>query len=100
MTRDELLALPPTLDVPTAAEVLDIGRTLAYDLVRTNRWPTPVLRVGKLIKIPTAPLLALLSDPGKSASITPTNDGASTRSVSTVDAEARVAFDSRMGGRR
>jgi predicted DNA-binding transcriptional regulator AlpA len=61
MTRDELAALPPVLDVPTAAKVLGIGRSLAYDLVRRGDWPTPVLHVGKLIKIPSAPLLALLS---------------------------------------
>jgi hypothetical protein len=62
MTQDELAALPPILDVPTAARVLDIGRSLAYDLVRHDQWPTPVIRVGKLIKIPTAPLLDLLSN--------------------------------------
>ena len=62
MTRDELDALPPVLDVPTAAKVLGIGRSLAYDLVRRGDWPTPVLHVGKLIKIPSAPLLALLSE--------------------------------------
>ncbi|MEI8056595.1 MAG: helix-turn-helix domain-containing protein [Actinomycetes bacterium] len=62
MTRDELDALPPVLDVPTAAKVLGIGRSLAYDLVRRGDWPPPVLHVGKLIKIPSAPLLALLSE--------------------------------------
>ena len=62
MTRDELDALPTVLDVPTAAKVLGIGRSLAYDLVRRGDWPTPVLHVGKLIKIPSAPLLALLSE--------------------------------------
>ena len=62
MTRDELDALPPVLDVPTAAKDLGIGRSLAYDLVRRGDWPTPVLHVGKLIKIPSAPLLALLSE--------------------------------------
>ena len=68
MTRDELGELPPILDVPTAAHVLGIGRSLAYQLVRTGDWPTPVLRVGKLIKIPTAPLVRLLGDqlPGQS----------------------------------
>ena len=60
MTHEELLALPPVLDVPTAGRVLGIGRSLAYELVRTGAWPTSVLRVGKLIKIPTAPLLRLL----------------------------------------
>ena len=48
------------------AAVLGIGRTLAYDLVRTDRWPTPVLRVGKLIRIPTAALRRLL-DPDTAA---------------------------------
>ncbi len=64
MTRDELDALPPVLDVPTAAKVLGIGRSLAYDLVRRGDWPTPVLRVGKLIKIPREPLIRLIEDPG------------------------------------
>ena len=62
MTRDELAALPPVLDVPTAAKVLGIGRSLAYDLVRRGDWPTPVLHVGKLMKIPRAPLVALLTE--------------------------------------
>ena len=64
MNRDELDELPPVLDVPTAAKVLGIGRSLAYDLVRRGDWPTPVLHVGKLIKIPTEPLVRLLEDPG------------------------------------
>lgn len=64
MTRDELAALPPVLDVPTAAHILGIGRSLAYDLVRHGTWPTPVVRVGKLIKIPTQPLVKLLEDGG------------------------------------
>lgn len=60
MDRTELDQLPALLDVPTAAAVLGIGRSLAYELVRTHQWPTPVLRIGKLIKIPTAPLLHLM----------------------------------------
>ena len=60
MTREELLSLPAVIDVPTAAQVLGIGRAAAYELVRTGRWPTPVLRLGRLIKIPTAPLLQIV----------------------------------------
>ena len=60
LTEDEILALPTVVDVPTAAAVLGIGRTAAYELIRTNRWPTRVLRMGKLIRIPTAPLRALV----------------------------------------
>jgi hypothetical protein len=53
-------ALPAVLDVPQAARLLGIGRTLAYELVRTDQWPTPVIRVGRLIKIPSAPLIELM----------------------------------------
>lgn len=62
MNRDELQNLPTILDVPTAARVLDIGRSLAYELIRRGEWPTKPLRVGRLIKIPTAPLLTYLGE--------------------------------------
>jgi predicted DNA-binding transcriptional regulator AlpA len=54
-------ALPTVLDVPQAARLLGIGRTLAYELVRTDQWPTPVIRVGRLIRIPSGPLIELMS---------------------------------------
>ena len=60
MTATEVRSLPAIVDVVTAAEVLGIGRTVAYELVRTDRFPTPVIRVGHQIKIPTAYLLDLL----------------------------------------
>ncbi|HEY6794236.1 MAG TPA: hypothetical protein VI248_06100 [Kineosporiaceae bacterium] len=60
MDRRELLALPAVIDVPTAAKALGLSRTAAYDLIRDDAWPTPVFRLGRLIRIPTAPILALL----------------------------------------
>ena len=60
MNRDELTALPAVVDVSTAAEALGLSRTSAYELIRTGAWPTPVFRLGRLIRIPTAPLLTLL----------------------------------------
>jgi predicted DNA-binding transcriptional regulator AlpA len=63
--RAESPASPPPaltmLTVPEAARILGIGRTLAYELVRTDSWPTPVIRAGRLIRIPSGPLLALLA---------------------------------------
>jgi hypothetical protein len=59
-TPNPLAALPPALDLPEAAHLLGISRTSAYELVRTGEWPSPVLRLGHRIKIPTQPLLALL----------------------------------------
>lgn len=60
MTADEVRALPAVVDLPTAARVLGLGRSAAYELVRTGAWPTPVLRLGKLIKVPSAPLAELV----------------------------------------
>jgi len=60
MDRRELLALPAVVDVPTAAKALGLSRTAAYELIRDGEWPTPVFRLGRLIRVPTAPLLALL----------------------------------------
>jgi excisionase family DNA binding protein len=59
--EDRLRQLPVVVDLVTAASVLGIGRTTAYELVRTGRWPTPVLRLGNRIRVPTAALRELLS---------------------------------------
>lgn len=60
MTADEIRSLPAVVDLPTAARVLGLGRSAAYELVRTGEWPTPVIRLGRLIKVPSAPLAALV----------------------------------------
>lgn len=60
MTVERAAGVPPVVDVPTAAAMLGIGRTSAYELIRLGQWPTPVLRLGKLIRIPSAPLLDLI----------------------------------------
>lgn len=60
MNRAQLDGLPPALDVPTTAALFGMSRTAVYELVRTGQWPTPVFRLGKLIRIPTAPVLELL----------------------------------------
>ena len=55
------MPLPAVLDLVQAAALLGVGRTTAYKLVHDGQWPTPVLRLGRLIKIPTQPLLELLA---------------------------------------
>ena len=68
LTEAQITALPAVLDVPTAARVLGLSRTAAYELIRTGDWPTPVFRLGRLIRIPTAPMLDLLGiDPATRA---------------------------------
>ena len=56
----DLGKLPPTVEIVTAARILGVGRTVADELVREGNWPTPVIHVGRKIRVPTAPLIALL----------------------------------------
>src|SRR4051812_44883036 len=51
MNRDELLALPATTDVPTAARALSCGRTLAYQLIKAGRFPARVVRLGSRYRV-------------------------------------------------
>lgn len=60
MNRDELLALPASVDLATAARALGIGRTTAYQLARTGELGVPVLRLGVRYRVPTAALLQVL----------------------------------------
>jgi hypothetical protein len=60
MTVADVLALPPAVDVVTAGRALGIGRTTAYALARTGRFPCRVLTVGSSYRVPTADLLTLL----------------------------------------
>lgn len=60
MTPAEVLDLPAVVDVPTAAKALSIGTSLAYELAKTDSFPCPVLRLGRLYRVPRAGLLEAL----------------------------------------
>jgi hypothetical protein len=51
---------PPSVDLMTAAAVLRIGRTKAYDLAKRGEFPVAVIRIGDSYRVPTAALLTLL----------------------------------------
>jgi len=51
------------VDLAEAADMIGIGRSLAYRLVRDGRWPTPIIRVGRLIKVPVGPLQDYVRNP-------------------------------------
>jgi hypothetical protein len=60
---DDMRRRGRTTDVPTAARLLGIGRTLGMRLARERGELTPgvpVLRVGRLLKVPVMPLLVVL----------------------------------------
>lgn len=49
-----------TYTVPEAAALLGLSPWMAYQHIANDRWPTPVLRVGRRILIPRSPLHRLL----------------------------------------
>jgi hypothetical protein len=55
--------VPAMIDAVTAAAPLGIGRTAASELIRTGAWLTLVERLGKLLRVPTSPLLDLIQLP-------------------------------------
>jgi len=55
--------LPASLSLIEAAALLGIGRTHAYNLETAGEFPVPVLHLGRVIRVPTAPLLELLGLP-------------------------------------
>lgn len=62
-SEDQVRALGVATDLVTAAAVLGIGRTTAHALARADRFPVPVIRVGRRYRVPVAPLLRLLALP-------------------------------------
>jgi hypothetical protein len=65
ITVAELRNLPATVDLMTAARVLGLGRTKAYELAKRDQFPCRVIRIGDTYRIPTAGLLDLLGIDGQ-----------------------------------
>jgi hypothetical protein len=60
MSVAELLALPVSMDLVTAARAFGIGRTKAHQLARDGAFPCPVLRVGHSYRVTRTALLRAL----------------------------------------
>jgi excisionase family DNA binding protein len=60
LTLDQVRELPPAIDLMTAARVLGIGRTKAYELARAGEFPVHVVRIGDLYRVSTADLLRFI----------------------------------------
>lgn len=49
-----------TTSLETAAEVIGIGRTLAYELIKKQTFPVRLLRLGRRVVVPVTDLLRYL----------------------------------------
>lgn len=56
MTRDELLALPATVDLTTGNRAFAIGRNTGYTLAKQGEYPCKLIRVGSTYRVITADL--------------------------------------------
>ena len=56
----DLDALPLALSVKTTAQLTDMSVDAIYEAIAEDRCPWPVLRVGRVIRIPRAAVLASL----------------------------------------
>src|SRR5690242_12775126 len=56
----EILAWPVTVDIPTAGRAWGMGRDQAYQLAREGRFPVPVLRIGRSLRVSRAAVLHAL----------------------------------------
>ena len=62
-TADTIRALGTVTNVATAAAIFGLNRSVAYDLVKDDRFPVPVLRFGNRYRVPVAAILAALHLP-------------------------------------
>ncbi|GGT18726.1 hypothetical protein GCM10010271_22340 [Streptomyces kurssanovii] len=67
MGLEELLALPATVNVVTAARALGIGPSKAYALIRSGEFPVKTLALGNTVRVPTAALWRALGVEGLTA---------------------------------
>jgi len=60
MSWDEVLALPPTVDLNVANRALGLGRSLGYELALRGEYPCPTWRANSQHRVSTADLWRLL----------------------------------------
>lgn len=56
-TVEEIRALGVTCDLRTAAHVLGIGRSTAFELLRAKKFPVRTLKLGRVRRVPVSELL-------------------------------------------
>ena len=61
------------LSIPEACTRLGIGKTLGYELARTNRFPAPVIRLGRRLVVSRIALDRVLA--GAQAPTPPRHEG-------------------------
>jgi hypothetical protein len=69
-TSEQIHNLGMTTDLETAADIIGIGRTLAYELIKNDEFPVRLLRLGRRVLVPVPELLQLLGPTSASSGTT------------------------------
>ncbi len=77
-TPHRVRQLGMTTDIETAAAIIGIGRTHAFELIKSDQFPTPVLRLGRRTLIPVGALLQFLGGTCTCPSCEPTQNDRAT----------------------
>jgi hypothetical protein len=65
-TGERVAALGLVTDLPTAAAILRLTRSTAYELAKTGRFPVPLIRAGSRYRVPVTALIDVLKlDPAR-----------------------------------
>ncbi len=62
LTPEQIRALPAALDIPTAGRCLGLGRSKAYELARSGKFPVAVLPIGGSFRVTRASILSYLDE--------------------------------------
>jgi hypothetical protein len=67
LTLAQVRKLPATVDVPTAAKALGVGRASLYEAIRTGASPVKTVTVLSRVRVLTADLIRVLEGGGDAA---------------------------------
>jgi predicted DNA-binding transcriptional regulator AlpA len=60
ISTETIRELGPTTDVPTAGALFGLSRTQSYVAIQRGQFPVSVIRIGRRVVVPVAPILELL----------------------------------------
>jgi hypothetical protein len=70
-TEQRIRALGAVTDIPTAGQILGIGRGMSYQLARTHQFPVPLIPIGtNRYRVPVTGILAALGFPATTGDLT------------------------------
>ncbi|WP_372407555.1 helix-turn-helix transcriptional regulator [Streptomyces luteireticuli] len=81
LSRAELRALPPVIDLETAGRALGLKRSTTYVLAKRGELPVRALRLGRAYRVVSAELLEILG-------VTPDSDTEPAPGVAVLDQTA------------